>query len=58
LTELQLLTGVLSQTAGQDFTDPSMFGSVPQDILIEIQGHLLRIQVRMLRSFQSSRMIS
>nr|CAB3264508.1 nuclear pore complex protein Nup205-like [Phallusia mammillata] len=48
LTELKLVTSILSQTAAQDYSDPTMFGNVPQGHLAEIQGHMLRIQRQLL----------
>nr|XP_026690792.1 nuclear pore complex protein Nup205 [Ciona intestinalis] len=48
LTELKLLTSILSETAGQDFSDPTMYPSIPTPVLLDIQGHLMRIQRQML----------
>ena len=45
MTELRLVTGILSQVAGQDFTNSALYPDIPQAVLMEIQGHLLRIQV-------------
>ncbi|CAK8694467.1 unnamed protein product [Clavelina lepadiformis] len=44
LTELKLVTEILCQTTGQDFSDVNLYPNIPQVVLMEIEGHLLRIQ--------------
>ncbi|XP_039266585.2 nuclear pore complex protein Nup205-like [Styela clava] len=48
LMELKFVTGILSQVAGQDFSNEAMYANIPQGVLIELQGHLSKIQRQLL----------
>lgn len=44
LMELNFVTGILCQVAGQDFSSEALSSTIPQPVLVELQAHQSRIR--------------